>query len=85
MIVESEIRDQQAGKKHGESDFTPYAIDSDDGRISFCQDLVTCEKVRGCVSECVNLAVKVTFLTSQRNDYTLHENEDGFCEVHRKV
>ena len=35
--------------------------------------------------QCVNLAVNVTFLTSQRNDYTLRENEDGFCEVHHKV
>ena len=64
VMVESEIRDQQAGKKHGETNFKPHAIDPKDGRISFCQDLVMCEKVISCVSKCVNLAIKVTFVTS---------------------
>ena len=64
VMVESEIRDQQAGKKYGEPNFTPYAIDPKDGRISFYQDLVMCEKVRSCVTNRVNLAVKVMFVTS---------------------
>ena len=86
VMVESEIRDQQAGKKHGYCDFTPYAINPEDGTVSYCQNLVMCEKVRSCTSERVHLAIKVTFVTCQRKDYSLRENEElGFCEVHHRA
>lgn len=83
VMVETEVMDHLAGKKYGFTDFTPRAIDADDGKIGFCQDLVTCEDVKKCRTESVDVVIKVTFITCQRDDFTLHD-EDGFCVVSHK-
>lgn len=88
LQVETEVTDS-AGQGYGGSNFSPHPISSD-GSCSFYQELVKCEEMEGCPSSEesseVTVRIRVTLMTSQREDYTLSDDEeDGYVLVSCKV
>lgn len=82
LYMETEV--MGAGKKYGCSNFSPHPISSN-GSCSFYQELVKCEEIEGCQSREVTVRIWVTLVTSQREDYTMsNDEEEGYVLVSPK-
>ncbi len=66
VVVETEVMDRHAGRRLDFMECSPHKIDVKNGRVNFYQNLLSCNKVLHSESENVDLVLKVTFITSPR-------------------
>lgn len=68
VLLETELMDQDGGKRLGFSEFTPHTVSMEDGQLNFNQKLVKCDEVKSSIGSSLNLHMKVTFITCPIND-----------------
>ena len=78
--VQSEIMDVQAGHSVGSTEFPSYRVSEDDGKVSYRQDLASCDRIKECRGDSVTLYLKATATISPQERYDIHD-VDGFAVV----
>lgn len=81
--VETEVLDNYTRQNIGSTQFHMHAMNMDDGKVTFRQDLAPCEAVHACRSSSVTLVFKATFVTTvAKQNYTISEHEEfGVIEI----
>lgn len=68
VVVETEVMDKYAGRRLDFMQCAPHKVDEKSGRVNFYQNLLSCNEVAHTESDSIDFILKVTFITSQRQE-----------------
>ena len=68
VVVETEVMDKYAGRRLDFMQCAPHKVDEKSGRVNFYQNLLSCDEVTHTECDNIDFVLKVTFITSQRQD-----------------